>query len=248
VSRSLRILIAAVAAIAAVAGYYKLALAPKRHEAAALEQQLTTAQTQLATAQSTIATYKHAKAAYPADYATVVRLGKAAPADDDSRSLLVQLDYAAKHSGVDFSNIDVSSSSGSSSSSSAPSATTGSTSGTAAPGAVSAGNYSEIPFSLAFQGTFGGLSNFFGRLQRFVTVQPKTIGVSGRLLRVLNIDIEPGEGGWPAISAKIGATAYIVAPAQGLGAGSASSASSATPASTPSSTSTASTTTASDLR
>ena len=43
---------------------------------------------------------------YKANYATVVRLGKAVPTDDDTRSLVVQLDAAAKRSGVDFDTIN----------------------------------------------------------------------------------------------------------------------------------------------
>jgi Tfp pilus assembly protein PilO len=224
VSRNLRILIAAVVALAAVAGYWKLALAPKRQEAARLEQQLATAQSQLATAQTTLSTYRQAKVAYRPNYATTVRLGKAVPADDDSRSLLVQLDYAAKHSGVDFSNIDV----GSASASSGPTtATTSSGDSSLPPGAISAGTYSELPFQLAFTGDFGGLTNFFGRLQRFVTVHGDKVLVGGRLLRIESIDIEPGDGGWPTISAKMGASAYIVPAAQGLKQGSASASSGA---------------------
>lgn len=219
-SRTFRILIAAVLAVAAVGGYWKLVLAPKRAEAAKLEQQLTSAQADLASAQGTIATYRKAQHAYPVNYATDVHLGKAVPADDDSRSLLVQLDAAAKHSGVDFTTIDVGQSGGSSST-----PTTSSTGGASLPpGAVSAGSYSELPFSLSFDGDFAGLSNFFGRLERFVTVSRGSIGINGRLLRISTIDIEPGDGGWPAITAKLGATAYIVPAADGL--------SSATPAAT----------------
>jgi hypothetical protein len=215
VSRTLRILIAAVAAVAAVAGYWKLALAPKRQQAAQLEQQLSTAQSQLATAQTTLAGYQRAKDAYRGNYATVVRLGKAVPADDDTRSLLVQLGAAAKRSGVDFTNIDVSSSG-----SSAATSTTGSTTGAALPpGAVSAGDFSVLPFSFAFDGHFAGLSSFFGRLERFVTADQKQVAIAGRLLRVSSIDIEPGDTGWPSITAKIGATAYIVPAAQPLAAG-----------------------------
>ena len=223
-SRNLRILIAAVVALAAIAGYWKLALAPKRAQAARLEQQLTSAQSQLATAQTTLATYRQSRVAYRTDYATTVRLGKAVPADDDSRSLLVQLDYAAKHSGVDFSNIDV----GAASASSGPTtASTSSGSSSLPPGAISAGTYSELPFQLAFTGDFGGLTNFFGRLQRFVTVHGDKVLVGGRLLRIESIDVEPGDGGWPTISAKMGASAYIVPAAKGLqqGSGSAGTAS-----------------------
>lgn len=216
-SRSLRILIAAVAAVAAVAGYWKLALAPKRRQAAQLEQQVAAAQSQLATAQSTLAGYRRAKVSYRTDYATTVRLGKAVPADDDSRSLLVQLDYAAKHSGVDFTNIDVGQASGSVGSSTAA-APSGSSS--LPPGAISAGIYSEMPFSLAFTGNFGGLTNFFGRLQRFVSLSGDKIAVGGRLLRIKTIEIAPGDGGWPTITAKMGASAYIVPAAHRLRAGS----------------------------
>jgi hypothetical protein len=221
VSRSFRILIAAAVAVAAVAGYWKLVLAPKRAEAAKLSQQLTSAQAQLASAQSTIATYRKAQHSYPANYATDVRLGKAVPADDDSRSLLVQLDAAAKHSGVDFTSIDVGQS-GASSSASASTTTAGASA--LPPGAVSAGSYSELPVALAFDGNFGSLWNFFGRVERFVTVNNGNVAIDGRLLRISTIDIEPGGGGWPAIQAKLGVTAYIVPAAQAL--------SSATPAAT----------------
>jgi len=213
VSRSIRILIAAVIAVAAVAGFWKLVLAPKRQQAAQLEQQIASAQSEIASAQSTLADYRSAKTSYRTNNVTVVRLGKAAPADDDTRSLMVQLDYAAKHSGVDFGAIDIGS--GSSSSSSAP--TTASTGTSAAPGAVSAGDYSELPINLGFSGTFAGLTNFFGRIERFVTVHGDRVAIDGRLVRISSIEIEPGDNGWPSIKATLGASAYIVPAAQQLG-------------------------------
>jgi Tfp pilus assembly protein PilO len=237
VSRSIRILIAAAVAVAAVAGYWKLVLAPKRAQAAQLEQQLSTAQSQIATAQATLAGYRSAKATYRTNYSTVVRLGKAAPADDDSRSLLVQLDYAAKHSGVDFGAIDIGQGS-----STAGATTAAPTDSNLPPGAVSAGSYSELPIGLGFSGTFAELNNFFGRLERFVTVHGDRVAIDGRLVRISSIDIEPGEGGWPSIKAKLGASAYIVPAAQSLG-----SASSAAPAPSASG-ATVSTATATNLR
>ncbi len=36
------------------------------------------------------------------------------------------------------------------------------------------------------------------------------IAVSGRLMRVENITLEPGEGGWPSLIARVGASSYIV--------------------------------------
>jgi len=144
VSKTYRILLVAVVAVAVVGGYWKLALAPKRAEAAELAQQVATEQAQLAQTQSLISTYKNAKKDYSANYATVVRLGKALPADDDTRSLVVQLDAAAKRSGVSFDNVDVSETSGS-----AATATTAAEAGAAVPpGAVNTGSYAVMPFSL----------------------------------------------------------------------------------------------------
>jgi Tfp pilus assembly protein PilO len=203
-SRTTRILLAAVLAVLAVGGYWKLALAPKRAEAADLAQQVATAQAQLSQQQSLLATYQGAQAQYKSNYAEVVRLGKAVPSDDDSRSLVVQLDAAAKRSGTEFDNIDVSASG----SSATPSTTASSTPVT--PGAVSAGSYSALPLSLAFSGDFATLENFLGRVQRFVTTKDGAVLVNGRLMRVESVSLQPGAEGWPHMDVQIGADTYIV--------------------------------------
>jgi Tfp pilus assembly protein PilO len=199
VSRTLRTLITAIVALAAVAGYWKLVLAPKRAQAADLTEQVDVQRAQLAQTQSLIATYRGAKSAYKANYATVVRLGKAVPADDDTRSLVVQLDAAAKRSGVTFDTVNVNGG-GSTSDADAP----------AAPGAVSAGNFSAMPFTFSFSGRFDTLGSFFARLERFVTLKNDEILVNGRLLRIERIQLEPGESGWPALTAQVGASSYVV--------------------------------------
>jgi Tfp pilus assembly protein PilO len=202
VSRNYRILIVAVLAVLAVGGYWKLALAPKRAEAADLAHQVATADAQLAQSRSLLTTYQGAAAQYKTNFAAVVRLGKAVPADDDTRSLLVQLDATAKRAGATFNTIDVGSG--------ASAATTGAATTPVAPGAVNAGSYSEMPFTLSFGGDFGTLENFVGRLQRFVTLKGDKILVNGRLMRVESIDVEPGADGWPSLMAKITASTYIV--------------------------------------
>jgi Tfp pilus assembly protein PilO len=207
VSRNYRILLVAVVAVLAVGGYWKLALAPKRAEAADLAQQVAAADAQLAQNRSLLATYQGARDEYKVNYAKVVNLGKAVPSDDDTRSLLVQLDAAAKRSNASFSTLDVSSAGSSS-------PTAGATAQPVAPGAVSAGSYSEMPFTLSFSGNFDSLSNFLGRLQRFVSLQGDRILVNGRLMRVESIQVQPGQDGWPALSAQVTASTYIVPDAQ----------------------------------
>ncbi len=195
-SRTLRILIVAVVAFGAVGGYWKLVLAPKRAQVAELDQQIATEQAKLAQTQSLIATYKGAKDEYKANYATVARLGKAVPTTDDTRSLVVQLDTAAKRSNVDFDSININGSGGEGAS--------------VAPGAINAGTFSAMPFSFAFTGDFSTLGDFFSRLERFVSLRGDEIKVSGRLLRVESISLTPGPEGWPGLNATVGASSYIV--------------------------------------
>ena len=201
-SRNIRVLLIAVLALRAVGGYWKLALKPKRAEAADLAHQVATAQAQLAQQQTLLASYQGKQAAYKTNFAKVVRLGKAIPADDDSRSLVVQLDAAAKRSGTSFDNFDISSH-GSTSSADTSTANI-------APGAVNVGSYSALPLSLAFSGDFDTLENFLGRVQRFVSLKGDQILVNGRLMRVESVSLQPSDEGWPHMDVQIGADAYIV--------------------------------------
>jgi Tfp pilus assembly protein PilO len=235
VSRTYRILLVAIVALGAVGGYWKLVLTPKREQIAQLDEQVASAEAQLAQTQQLITTYSGARDAYKANYDTVVRLGKAVPTDDDTRSLVVQLDAAAKRSGVDFDTLNVNGGGGSSSS-------TGSTV-SLAPGAISAGAFSAMPFNFNFSGEFSTLGDFFSRLERFVTVKGDAVSVSGRLLRVESISLQPGEKGWPALTAQVGASSYIVPKTTDPAAATAASASTSTSGST-----TTTTTTASDVR
>lgn len=200
-SRSIRILLVAAVAVAAVGGYWKLALAPKREQAKQLDQQVATQEAKLAQTQGLIATYQGAQKDYKANYATLARLGKAVPADDDTRSLVVQVDASAKRSGIDFDTINLNAAGGAA-------ATPGAAVST--PGAINAGAFSALPFSLSFTGTFDSLGNFFSRLESFVSLDGDKINVRGRLLRVESLAVQPAEDGWPGLQATVGASTYIV--------------------------------------
>ncbi|WP_156028162.1 hypothetical protein [Candidatus Solirubrobacter pratensis] len=245
-SRTYRIVIVAVLALGAVGGYWKLLLAPKRERAASLAKELTLQEAKAAQAQATLGSYRQAKDAYRTNFSTLVALGKAVPADDDTRSLVVQLDASAKRSGVDFDNIDVNFS-GAAATSASPTASAPGAAKTV-PGAIGAGTFSVMPFTLSFTGEFDGLGNFFSRLERFVTVDGDRIAVNGRLLRIESLTLQPADTGWPGVAAQIGAVSYIVpkeaaggATPASPGTGTSTSASSTTTASAPS-------TSAGDLR
>jgi Tfp pilus assembly protein PilO len=224
VTKNKTLLIAVVAAAAATAAFWFLVLAPKREEASTLEAQIATKHTELATAQQTLASYKKSKDNYGKNYSAVVRLGKAVPDDDDVRSLLVQLDAEAGGTNVDFRTVQIG---GAGAPSAAAADSAGVTGPQPPPGAVSVGSagFSAMPFTFSFKGTFENLSQFFARMERFVTLRNEKLNVTGRLLRLESIDLQVDQGGFPNIRAQIGANSYIVPETQGPAA--------TTPAATP---------------
>jgi hypothetical protein len=215
VTRTNKILIAAVAAVAVLAAYWFLVLSPKRAELTKLDGDIASKEQELSTAQSTLATYRKAKDGYASNYTTVVRLGKAVPQDDDTRSLLVQLDDAAGRSGVDFRTMEVGD--GSTAAAAKPTAA-GATA--PPPGAVvGTAGFNVMPLKFSFRGSFFNMSQFFSRLEHFVTVRNERIRVTGRLMRVESITLKPDQTGFPRLRAEIGASTYLIPATEGLTAG-----------------------------
>jgi Tfp pilus assembly protein PilO len=216
VTKNKTLLIAVVATAAAFAAFWFFALAPQRKKAADLDTQISAKQSEAQQARTTLAGYEKSRAAYGKNYATVVRLGKAVPKDDDVRSLLVQLDADAGGTNVDFRSVQIGGSGA------APDDGTTPAAGTAPPpGAVSVGSagFSAMPFTFSFRGTYTNLSQFLARMERFVKLRNEQIDVSGRLLRLESIDLQVDQSGFPRIRAQIGASSYLVPATQGLTAG-----------------------------
>jgi type II secretory pathway component PulM len=103
-----RIVLIVVAAAAVLGGFYMLLLKPKREEASQLTQQVATAEQRVQAARAQLAAGQQARATYAVNYATVARLGKAVPTDDDVPSLVYQLDSTAEATGVDFRSVKLS--------------------------------------------------------------------------------------------------------------------------------------------
>ncbi len=102
-----RLVIVVVLLVAALAGFWFLALAPKRKEAADLDAQISTQTEQLTTAQARASDARQAKARYNDDYAAVAKLGKAVPKSDALPSLVYQLQSVAHSSRIDFTSLKV---------------------------------------------------------------------------------------------------------------------------------------------
>jgi len=218
-SLSRNVLLTLLAGLVAVAAFWFLVLAPKHGTAAELRTQIDAEQAKLAQTQASSAALRAAKDTHDVDYTSVVRLGKAVPADDDVRSLVVQLDTAAKRSGVDFRSIQLNGGSGTTATpppvAGAPTAQA--TTAALPPGAsVGPAGFPTMPFPFQFRGKFFTLSNFFSRLERLVTLDGERMDVSGRLLTVDGFSLKPGGDGFPTVDAEIGATAYLLPENQAL--------------------------------
>lgn len=127
-------------------GYWFVILAPKRTESNRVAEQLTKAQAARDEAEQQVATLNAAKASFTGDYATVIRLGKAIPTSVDMPSLLVQLDRAARGTGIVLRDFKPGAPSGSASGSASGSGAAASTppgggSNPAAPGAPKADSF-----------------------------------------------------------------------------------------------------------
>ena len=217
-TRTNKILLSVVAIGLAVCAFYFLILAPKREQVTKLDGEVAAKQAEVAQAQQTLATYEVARKSYKANYALLARLGKAVPADDDVRSLLIQLESAADASGVDFAKIELGSGLSGAEAGTAPAPAAAATTELAsAPGAipVAGGALSAMPFNFSFSGGYFDLSSFFAKLEHFVTVNNSKIGVTGRLLRLESVQIAPSTDGFPEMQAEIGAATYVVSPIAG---------------------------------
>jgi hypothetical protein len=129
-------------------GYWFMVLAPKRAESTKVAENLTKARGERDTAQAQVGQLNAAKASFANDYQTVIRMGKAIPESVDMPSLLVQLDRAARGTGVDIRELKVTPASKSGGASGASTSTP--PSGGSGPGAGGSG--AQSPMGQAAQG------------------------------------------------------------------------------------------------
>lgn len=217
-----RIIIVVVLVAAALGGFWFVALAPKRSEAADLKAQIQVASQKLADAQQQAAQARQAKARYDTDYAQVAKLGKAVPKDDALPSLLYQLQSAAHAARIDFTSLqaaaDASQAAGATvvakpATGSSAAAATQSTAADLPPGAtVGSAGFPTMPFSFVFNGSFFDMQRFLRDVQRFVRVSGERVDARGRLLSIDGFALNAGPGGFPAVTANITATAFLQSP------------------------------------
>jgi type II secretory pathway pseudopilin PulG len=226
-----RIVLIVVGFAAALAAFWFLAVSPKRKEASDVAAQVTVAQQRLDAAQASAATAQAARKAYNSDYATVARLGKAVPVDDDVPSLVYQLESTAKANHIDFRAIKLTPGSAGPAPTGAAAAVASATGKTGAgspstvssalpPGAaVGPAGFPTMPFSFDFNGSFKNMQKFLRALNGLTTVNGKSISVKGRLLTVDGVGLKASPKGFPDIEATVAVTSYLLPADEGLTAG-----------------------------
>lgn len=224
-----RIILMAFVAIAATAAFWFLALAPKRERVDIANARIVQAQTELDTAESQLKDATAAKQRYLDNYGAVAALGKSVPDDDRTDTLMYQLQKLANRAGVNFQSIDLR---GGAAPASGPAATPNATvTATLPPGSsVGAAGFPTMPFTLTFNGSFFKLQKFLAGINNLTTVRKDgNVRVRGRLLQIDGLGLQPSSEGFPNITAKLSATAYLLPKDQGLTAGASPSSPTGTP-------------------
>lgn len=232
--------------------FWTLALAPKRDEAKELGAQVSELKATLAQHRAEAAQGAEARKGFPVDYQQLVVLGAAVPGNDETPSLLVQLNRIANRAGVKFSNFTLTSKGGEAPPPVASAPSPEGSSPTAAPTPVSAteaaastlplgatigpAGLAVMPYSLTFEGNFFHIADFIKGLDSLVKTKNEQVSVNGRLLTIDGFKLDADKNsGFPSLQATFGVTTYLTPPGQGTTAGatpSAPAAATATPAST----------------
>jgi len=245
-SASNRIIVAMLVVVALAVAFWMLLLSPKRDEVAKLDRQVAKQEESLALHQGEVQQGLAAEKAFPREYQQLVVLGKAAPADDDTASLLVQLNQISQHAHVRFETFQLGGAGGEE----AAEETAGTAEGEelASPTEVAASTMplgatigpaglAVMPYTLSFNGSFFRLADFIHGLDSLVETKNAEVEVTGRLITISGFSLKPDQNkGFPYLEASFSVVTYLVPPQQGVTAG-------ATPSSPEPSTTQVSTTT-----
>jgi hypothetical protein len=241
-----RVIVAMVIVAALAVAFWMLLLSPKKAEVSKLDNQVLQQEESLSLHQEEVQRGLAAEQAFPQEYQQLVVLGKAAPAEDDTASLLVQLNQIAGHAHVRFETFQLSASEGEGATVEAsetgegeePASPTEVAASTMPLGAsVGPAGLAAMPYTLTFKGSFFHTADFIHGLDSMVKTRNAEVDVTGRLVTINGFGLKADSNkGFPFLEASFSVTTFLVPPAQGVTGG-------ATPSSPEPSTTQVSTTT-----
>jgi Tfp pilus assembly protein PilO len=231
-SSSNRVIVAMLAVVALAVVFWMLLLSPKKEEVSKLDKQVVKQEELLAVHRTEVDRGLAAQKAFPVAYRQIVVLGKAAPVDDDTASLLVQLNRIAERSRVRFEGFVLVAGGGKQESPEpAPAPESGTAESNPAPTEVAASTLSlgasigpaglaVMPYTLSFTGSFFHVADFIHGLDSLVQTTNEEVKVTGRLITIDDFSLtEETEGGFPNLDASFTVTTFLVPPEQGVTGG-----------------------------
>jgi Tfp pilus assembly protein PilO len=240
-----RLIVAMIAVAALAAAFWMLVLSPKRQEASELSDQVSQTRESLSQHRGEVTIAVQARREFPVDYQQLVVLGKAVPGDDDTPSLLIQVNRIAESAKVRFQTIKLSSTGSGEAPAPAEPVEAGATpipptevaASTLPLGAtIGPAGLAVMPYELTFTGDFFHTADFIHGLDSLVKTNNAKVGVTGRLVTIDGFKLEASsEGGFPMLEATFTITTYLTPPSEeGVTAGATpeAPATTATPAST----------------
>lgn len=249
-SSSNRVIVAMLVVVALATAFWMLLLSPKKAEVGKLDNRIAKQEELLSIHQGEVQEGLAAEKAFPVAYRQLVVLGKAAPAEDETASLLVQLDHIAHTSKVHFKTFVLTPAN--SSEAEAPEAALAPVPGeeqslvpptevaaSTMPlgAAIGPAGLAVMPYELTFKGSFFHVADFIHGLDSLVKTNNEEVEVTGRLITISGFTLtEDSSLGFPHLEATFTVTTFLVPPEQGVTAG-------ATPSSPEPSTAQVSTTT-----
>jgi hypothetical protein len=232
-SSSNRVIVAMLGVVAIAIAFWMLMLSPKKEEVAKLDKQVAQQEETLSLHRSEVQQGLAAEKAFPTEYQQLVVLGKAAPADDDTASLLVQLNRIARDSKVRFETFVLAPASGETEAPeptppppapgetvSYPSPTEVSASTMPLGASIGPAGLAVMPYTLTFRGSFFHVADFIHGLDALVKTKNEEVDVTGRLITINGFDLTEDSGrGFPYLEANFTVTTFLVPPEQGVTAG-----------------------------
>jgi Tfp pilus assembly protein PilO len=255
-----------------IAAFWFIALSPKREKATELGGQVTKLESSVAEQQQAASEGLEARRDFPRDYHRLVVMGKSVPTDDETASLLVQVNRIAEHSGVTFRAIELTEAQSAAPApttpapgeptatepppeegtptetpvSTTPAPATEASAATLPIGAtVGSAGLPVLPYKLTFQGTFFEIADFMAGIDHLVETGGSTVASDGRLVTIDGFSLSADDGNpFPELKASLLVTTYVTPADQGLTAGATPSGpAAAAPTTTPASTPTTTSTT-----
>jgi Tfp pilus assembly protein PilO len=220
------VLVGILAVVVLGIGFWVLLLNPQRDEAAKLGRKVARAESSLDGHRAEIAEGEDARSDFSADYRRLVVLGKAVPGNDETASLLVQINRTATKTGVEFTDLKLNGSGGEApaptgESSGAPTSATEAAASLMPLGAsIGPAGLAVMPYALTFEGSWFDIANFIKGLDSLVKTTNGRVAVDGRLITIAGFSLEADPvRGFPHLKASFSVVTYLSPPEAGPIAG-----------------------------